>query len=190
MVSPVRDVTGTTNMDSLNSILGVEVDEPKTKTVIQQAADIIHGELVVDVPGTNLVVAATDVLVPTKPLLAVHDSQMDALNEDMVYTRVNMKDVIDQAKGALTGALELADSGGEPRAYEVVALMIGEIIKANRELINIHKVRKDAQKTDKETKGTGDTPAQISVQNAIFVGTAQELLRTMKDLEKTTKEQL
>jgi hypothetical protein len=174
-------------MDSLNDILGIEAPQ---KTVIEQAADIIQAESVTVVP-TTATAGPTDIVIAdpaSKPVPVLIDPQADELNEDMAYTRVNMKDVIDQAKGALTGALELADSGGEPRAYEVVALMISSIIDANRQLINIHKVRKDAQKTDKETKGTGDTPAQIQVQNAVFVGRAQDLLRTMKDLEKQTKE--
>jgi hypothetical protein len=184
--------------DSLNDILGIQEPEPLTviepqKTVIEQAADIIQAESITVVPteGTPATVGPTTIVVAepaAKPIPVVHDPEADELRDDMGYARTTMKDVIMQAQGALTGALELADSGGEARAYEVVALMVSSIIDANRQLINIHKVRKDAQKTDKETKGTGDTPAQIQVQNAVFVGRAQDLLRTMKDLEKQAKE--
>jgi hypothetical protein len=101
---------------------------------------VISAELVPDGENTTLA--------PASPALpAIPDEQMAELQTDMEYARTNMKDVIDQAKSALTSALDMAEQGGEPRGYEVASQMITSIIQANKELIALHKVRKDTLKT-------------------------------------------
>lgn len=168
-------------MDRLDSILDVAPDATRSANVIEQAADILIAEVVPE-PSSNTSLAAA----PAAPPAILPDKQMDELQEDMEYARTNMKDVIDQAKAAITGALDMAEQGGEPRAYEVVALMVSSIIQANKDLISLHKTRKDTLKTDKEVKGvdSGATPAQVTIERAVFVGRAQDLLRSLKEIEK------
>ena len=125
---------------------------------------------------------------PVLNVAIVPDVQEKELETDMDYARTNMKDLIDQGKAALTGALELAEHGDTPRAYEVVGGMITAIIQANKELILLHKTRKETQKLDKEVKGSEATPTEIRINKAVFVGRAQDLLRSLNEIEKATKE--
>jgi len=58
--------------------------------------------------------------------------------------------VIDDGRSALNGILELATAGDEPRAYEVVAEVMTAVIAASKELIVLHKTRKETLKQIKK----------------------------------------
>lgn len=186
--------------EKLNTIL--EVAPEDTRTAVEQASELLHAELVAPLQenlpflgapslGLNIVTSGTLPALP-EPVVnvaIVPDVQEKELEVDMDYARTNMKDLIDQGKAALTGALELADAGDTPRAYEVVGGMITAIIQANKELILLHKTRKETLQIDKEVKSTGDVSStEIRINKAVFVGRAQDLLRSLNEIEKETKE--
>ncbi len=167
--------------ESLDSIL--DIDPASTRSVVQQASAILIAELVEPSPNTSLATASA----AQPPAVLLPDQHLDELQEDMDYARTNMKDVIDQSKSAFTSALDMAESGGEPRAYEVVGQLIAAIVQANKDLISLHKTRKDTLKTDKEVKQVGEASAGTIINNiekAVFVGRAQDLLRELKQIEK------
>jgi hypothetical protein len=176
-------------MDTLDKIL--DVDPASTRSATCSPLDMPTS---VGPGGVIDAVVITDQSANTEALAArveaaapaiIPDKQIEELETDMEYARVNMKDVIDQAKASLTSALDMAEQGGEPRAYEVVSQMITAIVDANKSLISLHKTRKDTLKTDKEVKQTGEaTPSEIHINKAVFVGRAQDLLRQLKDIEK------
>jgi hypothetical protein len=166
--------------ERLDSLLDVAPEATRSANVIERAADILIAEVVPE-PSSNTSLATAS----SAPPAILPDQHMDELQEDMEYARTNMKDVIDQAKAAITGALDMAEQGGEPRAYEVVALMVSSIIQANKDLISLHKTRKDTLKTDKEVKQTGEaSTTEIRIEKAVFMGRAQDLLRSLKEIEK------
>jgi hypothetical protein len=185
------------NDDSLDSILDIDPASTRSATcsvpdmpapagpgtVIEQACAILTGELVADASSNTSLAPAAAV----QPLVPVPDKHLDELQEDMEYARTNMKDVIDQSKSAFTSALDMAEQGGEPRAYEVVSQLIAAIVQANKDLISLHKTRKDTLKTDKEVKQVGEASSGTTINNiekAVFVGRAQDLLRELKQIEK------
>jgi hypothetical protein len=190
------------NDERLNSILGIcsSPDLPGPSEVmpahstsalmaegrpIGDLLPIVIGEVMPTTVSESNTAALADKVSAAAPAI-LPDKQMDELQEDMEYARLNMKDVIDQAKAAFTGALEMADGTAEPRAYEVVSQMIQSIIDANKALISLHKTRKDTLKTDKEVKQTGEaTPSEIRIEKAVFIGRAQDLLRSLKEIEKS-----
>lgn len=168
--------------ETLNSILEVAPEATK-QNVIEAASEILQAELVAEADASKPAETAMATVAAVLP----PDIQTDELNADMQIARDNIKNVIEQGKIAIDGALELAEASETPRAYEVVATMITSIVQANKELIQLHKTRKDTLKTDKETKTTGDTPGDIHIKNAVFVGRSQELLRSLKDIEKAAE---
>lgn len=161
--------------EKLDAIL--EVDPEETKTAIEEAAEIIHAEAV-DASNTPVIYAPSAEITPAAP----EDPHNKNLADDTEYAREQIKELIDMGRSGLQGALELAESGENPRAFEVVATMLQAVVNANRELINIHKVKKDAEK---EVAG-GATPAggTVNIDKAVFVGRASDLLRELAAVKK------
>jgi hypothetical protein len=146
-----------------------------TLTDIEQAAAIIQGELVEPIP----------VVLPPPP--PPEDPHAKDLNDDIEYARERIKDVIDDGRSALNGIMELAAASEEPRAYEVLAELMTSVIQANKELINIHEVRKKALKADKEAKHVdGPSNQPISIDKAVFVGRASDILRELHAVKVQT----
>jgi hypothetical protein len=86
--------------------------------------------------------------------------------------------VIEQSNSAIQGILELAEDSQQPRAYEVVAQLIGQTLEANTRLIDLHRRMKDIKKEDGRSKSTSVT------NNSIFVGSTAELQKMIKAQQK------
>lgn len=112
---------------------------------------------------------------PPKPLTGGYQSQ-DA-DKDYEEVRTNLKVVIEQSNSAIQGILELAEDSQQPRAYEVVAQLIGQTLEANTKLIDLHRRMKDIKKqeTIKQTNVTN---------NSIFVGSTNELQKLLREQRK------
>jgi hypothetical protein len=153
--------------DTLNTLLGLPADIPT-----------VDAEVVVETPPA--------------PPLPVPDPHVDDLNTDVTYVREQMKQLIDDGRSALNGIMELAAAGEESRPYEIVAELIQSITNANKELINIHKVRKEALKTGQEAKvvPAPGSPGNVTIDKAVFVGTASDLLRELQKARRQTAAEL
>lgn len=112
---------------------------------------------------------------PPKALTGEYQSQ-DA-DKDYEEVRRNLKVVIEQSNSAIQGILELAEDSQQPRAYEVVAQLIGQTLEANTKLIDLHRRMKDIKKTEtvKQTNVTN---------NSIFVGSTNELQKMLREARK------
>jgi hypothetical protein len=120
------------------------------------------------------------------PVVVEPDPHAEDLNADISYAREQIKNVIDDGRVALNGIMELAACGDEARAYEVIAELMTAVVAANKELILIHKVRKETLKTDKEAKQVGGTLSPITIDKAVFVGRASEILRELHAVKVQT----
>lgn len=173
-----------THEEKLDSILGVAPEA--TKTAIEEASDILNAEVIeaADASNTALITAspAEISVIPEakpKPKTALEHHNED-LSEDVTYARSQIKDLIDQGRLAVNGALELAEAGDSPRAYEVVATMITAVVQANKELVQIHKTKKDATRETVmggSSSGVGNT---VNIDKAVFIGNSNNLLREIK----------
>ena len=67
--------------------------------------------------------------------------------------------------------LEIAKSSEHPRAMEVFGQLIGKLTETNKELLNLHKAKKDISQ---------DTSGPKNVSNNLFVGSTAELQRFLK----------
>ena len=104
----------------------------------------------------------------------------EAFDEDFGYARSVVRDSIDQAREAAVGAIELAQSGDSARAYEVVAGMLTAIVNANKELLVLHKTKEDTRKS----RDGGESASGVTIEKAVFVGRASDLLRELRTLSK------
>ena len=89
---------------------------------------------------------------------------------DFQYARENLYNLIERGQDGLEELLEIAKQSEHPRAFEVVGQMIDKLTTTNKELLNLHKTKKDI-KTEK-----GPT----SVTNALYVGSTADLQKMLK----------
>jgi len=115
-------------------------------------------------------VVKADRIVPT---ISADDS-----DTDFQYVRENLYNLIERGQDGLEEMLEIAKSSEHPRAMEVFGQLIGKLTETNKELLNLHKTKKDISQ---ETTG----PKNVS--NNLFVGSTAELQKFLKT-GKTIKE--
>lgn len=137
----------------------------------------VDPELVIDASNTTLIVAEPASIVVAEP---VHTAS-DKLEADFESARTNIQQMTKDVTEAAKSAILLAQSGDSPRAYEVVASMLTAIVNANKELVNLHKAKQDAAPQEKmESSEAGG----VTIEKAVFVGRASDLLRELRQLQK------
>ena len=95
----------------------------------------------------------------------------DDSETDFQYARENLYNLIERGTDGLEELLEIAKQSEHPRAFEVVQQTIGQLTTTNKELLNLHKTKKDMS-----TEKGGPT----SVLNNVFVGSTAELQKMLK----------
>ena len=119
-------------------------------------------------------VVKTDRIVP---VISADDSEID-----FQYARENLYNLIERGQDGLEEMLEIAKSSEHPRAMEVFGQLIGKLTETNKELLNLHKVKKDISQ---------DTSGPKNVSNNLFVGSTAELqkfLKRGKDIKENEEE--
>ena len=119
-------------------------------------------------------VVKTDRIVP---VISADDSETD-----FQYARENLYNLIERGQDGLEEMLEIAKSSEHPRAMEVFGQLIGKLTETNKELLNLHKTKKDISQ---------DTSGPKSVSNNLFVGSTAELqkfLKKGKDIKENKEE--
>ena len=90
---------------------------------------------------------------------------------DYNYARENYYNLIERNQDAVEEMLEIAKQSEHPRAFEVVGQLIKSGLDANKELMNLHKTKKELT--------TEKAPSSITNQ-AVFVGSTAELQKLLK----------
>jgi dTDP-D-glucose 4,6-dehydratase len=121
---------------------------------------------------TNDIVEAQEVLPPQ----VVTDN--GDKEEDFTKARENIAKLIEKGESAVDGILQLAKESEHPRAYEVASTLIKTMVEANKELLDVHKQKKDLEK--EEYKG----PTKAVQNNTVFVGSTKELQQQLLQLAK------
>jgi hypothetical protein len=108
---------------------------------------------------------------PNSPRQIVIEPMQDDVHLDFQYTRMNLKQVIEQGVHALDEMIEIAKSSQQARSFEVVATLISTLSTANKDLLDLNKKYKDL---------SGElTPKNVT--NNLFVGSTSELLQALKN---------
>ena len=100
------------------------------------------------------------------PVVNGHDE-----DTDFQYARENLYNLIERGQDGLDELLEIAKQSEHPRAFEVVQQTIGQLTTTNKELLNLHKIKKDIKAERSPT----------NVTNALFVGSTAELQNMLKE---------
>ena len=90
---------------------------------------------------------------------------------DYNYARENYYNLIERNQDAVEEMLEIAKQSEHPRAFEVVGQLIKSGLDANKELMALHKTKKELS----IEKG----PTQVT-NHAVFVGSTAELQKLLK----------
>ena len=90
---------------------------------------------------------------------------------DYNYARENYYNLIERNQDAVEEMLEIAKQSEHPRAFEVVGQLIKSGLDANKELMSLHKTKKELSLE----KSSG-----FNVNNAVFVGSTAELQKLLK----------
>lgn len=116
-------------------------------------------------------------LVVNEPKSPVDDLD---LKQDLVdsyeQTKSNLQDLIDSGKDAMEELRQIASAGQHPRAFEVYATLLKNMVDANKELLNVQKQMREMD----GKKNNGDTKIDKA---AIFVGSTAELNKMLKGKE-------
>ena len=67
----------------------------------------------------------------------------DDSETDFQYARENLYNLIERGTDGLEELLEIAKQSEHPRAFEVVQQTIVQLTTTNKELLNLHKTKKD-----------------------------------------------
>jgi hypothetical protein len=137
----------------------------------------IQPDLTTQALEENLVPAEPSSPAPQEPAPIFPETTIDS---DLNYSRFKLKQIIDSAQITLESAIAVAEETANPRAFEVVGTMIQSIVAANKELMLLHKTKADALKAGAETRGEAKPTGDITIEKAVFVGRAQDLLRQLK----------
>jgi hypothetical protein len=117
-----------------------------------------------------------------KPLVpVVNKSPTDDLDlkTDLVdayeQSKSNLQDLIDNGKDAMEELRQIASAGQHPRAFEVYATLLKNMVEANDRLLKMQKEMRDmdGKKNNSDTK----------INNALFVGSTAELSKFLKGKE-------
>ena len=97
------------------------------------------------------------------------------LEDAYQQTKDNLQDLIDNGKEAMEELRQIASAGQHPRAFEVYATLLKNVVDANKELLAVQKQMRTMDGKQKE----GDT----KIDKAIFVGSTAELNKLLNNKE-------
>lgn len=106
---------------------------------------------------------------PTDEPIELKQDLKDAYEQ----TKDNLQDFIDQGKDALEEILQVAKAGQHPRAFEVYATLLKNMVDANKELLSV-------QKQMRTMDGNKQPSQETRIDKAVFVGSTDELNKLLK----------
>ena len=118
---------------------------------------------------------------PSTSHIDIIPKQLNDIQKDYEYTRVNLYSLIEKGQEAINGIMELAGEGGSPRPYEVAGQLIKSVADTTDKLIDLQKKLKDVQEDN--TKISNNV-----TNNAVFVGSTSELSKLLKQGFLNSKE--
>jgi hypothetical protein len=102
----------------------------------------------------------------------------DTAKDDFTVARANIHNIIETGSDALDKLMQLAEQSQSARAYEVVAILMKNLLDANKDLLGIQKTIREIEDIEKPTNNTTVN------HNNLFVGSTAELQKVIKDMKK------
>ena len=100
------------------------------------------------------------------------------VDSDEQYSEIqaNIRNAADIGEMALQELAQIASQSQHPRAYEVISTLMGQLVNANKQLLDIEKLKLEIEKE----KNGGQVEEAKVVNNNLFVGSTAELLEQLK----------
>lgn len=150
---------------NLSDVLGVEHNVPEKKEV-----------------GSEITPYSLDVL--DEPI----DTNKDQEDDYRLARRV-LRNLIVKGNDAIEEISQIARQNESARGYEVVSTLIKTVADTTKDLYNVQKMTKDLKGPDPDSdprKKSADA-GNINVEQAVFVGSAAELLSAIKKKKEDQK---
>lgn len=128
-----------------------------------------------DIETTDVIKAGTTTNLVIRDEVA--EPVVDKAEVDFEQSRKNLQLLLMQGEDALMGALEVAKASEHPRAFEVVGNLIKQLADVNQQMLDLHQ-----QKKKLEDSSDGGAKKQVTNNNAIFVGSTNELSKMIKKM--------
>jgi len=115
-------------------------------------------------------------VIPYEPLQTHSDAE-----EDYLLARKTLRNLIEKGNDAIEEISQIARQQESARGFEVVSTLIKTVGETTKDLYNLQKMTKDLKGPDPESDPRKkNTDSNISVENAVFVGSTAELLSALK----------
>jgi len=101
-----------------------------------------------------------------------NDIDQDAF-DDIEEVRQNYKTLLEKGNDALDTAASIIESSEHPRAIEVFSGLISNLANVNKQLIELHKSKKELREA---RKMNDDQSNGNNIQNNMFIGSPKDLL--------------
>lgn len=106
--------------------------------------------------------------------VVVESQEKTEKDQDLQYVRQNLYSLIDKGSEAVSNALSVAAESQHPRAYEVAGNLIKNVADLTDKLVAL-------QKSKQELSPEEQTPRNLNIDKAVFVGSTAELLKMVKN---------
>lgn len=112
-----------------------------------------------------------------------HDDQ----DEDYRLVRNTLRNLIEKGNDALEDISTIARQNESARGFEVVANLIKTVGETSKDLYNLQKMKRDLKEPNPESDPRKKNAESINVEQAVFVGSAAELLSAIKKQKEDGK---
>ena len=101
-------------------------------------------------------------------------------DEDYRLVRNTLRNLIEKGNDALEDISTIARQNESARGFEVVANLIKTVGETSKDLYNLQKMKRDLKEPDPASDPRKKSAENINVEQAVFVGSAAELLSAIK----------
>jgi hypothetical protein len=116
-------------------------------------------------------------VVPYEPVNVEEDNDQDA---DYRLVRDTLRNLINKGNDALEDITTIARQNESARGFEVVANLIKTVGETSKDLYALQKQKKDLSEPSPDSDPRKKNTESINVEQAVFVGSAAELLSAIK----------
>ncbi len=101
-------------------------------------------------------------------------------DEDYILVRKTLRNLIEKGNDAIEEIAAIARNNESARGFEVVSNLIKTVGETSKDLYALQKTKKDLKIPDPDSDPRKKNAESINVEQAVFVGSAAELLSAIK----------
>lgn len=125
---------------------------------------------------------AVEIILPNKEAEIINTPhEDDDIKADYNLSRRTFRDLINKGNQAMESLTDLAKESESPRAYEVLATMMRTVADTTKDLYDLQKKTKDLRDDGKKEQ------PNVTVEKAVFVGSPTDLLKKIKEEQKSSE---